>query len=60
MVILKLLGLPLQLTPFPEKIGVTEIMPLMGFIPVLVAVKGAMFPLPDAISPMEVFVLLQE
>ena len=42
---------PLQLVPPPVKVGVTVIVATTGAVPVLVAVNEAMFPVPDARSP---------
>lgn len=48
-------GVPVQ----PAELGVTVIVPLIGELPALVAVKVGMFPLPLAAKPIEVFELVQ-
>jgi hypothetical protein len=47
-------GVPVQ----PFKVGVTVIVPLMGVVPALVAVKPGTFPLPFAATPIPVLLLV--
>ena len=42
---------PLQLVPPPVKVGVTVIVAITVVVPVLIAVNDAIFPVPDAKSP---------
>ena len=53
--IVNVFGMPTQ----PFAVGVTVIVAVTGALPVLVAVKEAMFPLPAAAKPMEVVLLVQ-
>ena len=50
-VIVKVLVGPVQLTPPLVNVGVTTIVAITGAVPVLVAVNEAMFPVPEAKSP---------
>ena len=50
---------PVQLFPPLEKDGVTLIVAVIGELPLLVAVKAGIFPVPLAASPMEEAVLVQ-
>ena len=52
-VMVNVTGVPEQLVPPLAKTGVTVIVATTGALPVLVAVKEAMFPVPDAARPME-------
>ena len=45
---------PVQLTPPFSNVGVTVIVAITGLVPVLIAVKAGIFPLPDAANPIEV------
>ena len=45
---------PVQLTPPFSNIGVTVIVAITGFVPVLIDVKAGMFPVPEAAKPIEV------
>ena len=45
---------PVQLTPPFSNIGVTVIVAITGFVPLFIAVKAEMFPLPEAAKPIEV------
>ena len=45
---------PVQLTPPFSNVGVTVIVAITGLVPVLIAVKAGMFPLPEAANPIEV------
>jgi hypothetical protein len=59
-VIVKLCGVPSQVTPPPVKCGVTVIVELIAALVELVVVKAAMFPVPELVeSPIEVFELVQ-
>ena len=49
-------GVPVQ----PLAAGVTVIVAITGTVPVLVAVKEAILPVPLAASPMEVVLLVHE
>ncbi|MNF94328.1 hypothetical protein D3C84_770350 [compost metagenome] len=42
------------------KVGVTTIVATIGVVPVLMAVKAGMFPVPDAANPIEAVLLVQE
>ena len=55
----KLVGLPVQVTPELVKAGVMVIVPVIGAFVRLVAVKEAMSPVPMAASPMAGFELTQ-
>lgn len=57
-VIVKVIGVPLQLLVLVN-IGVTVTVVTTGAFPVLVAVKEAIFPVPEAANPMDVIVLVQ-
>jgi hypothetical protein len=59
-VIVKLIGSPTQLTPPLVKVGVTVIVPVMGVAEALIAVKDAIFPVPDEGKPKLVKSLVQE
>ena len=52
-VIVKVLVGPVQLTPPLVNVGVTTIVAITGAVPVLVAVNEAMFPVPNARSPID-------
>ena len=58
-VIVKVLAVPVVLTPPLTNIGVTVIVAVSADAPELTAVKAGMFPLPKAASPIEVLLLLQ-
>jgi len=45
---------PVQLTPPFSNVGVTVIVAITGLVPVLIAVKAGMFPVPEAAKPIEV------
>ena len=45
---------PVQLTPPFSNIGVTVIVAITGFVPLFIAVKAGMFPVPEAAKPIEV------
>ena len=50
---------PAQLTPPLVKVGVTVIVAVTGAVPLFTAVKAAIFPVPLAAKPIDVFVLVQ-
>ncbi len=52
--IVKVWGVPVQLTPPLVKVGVTVMVAVTGEVPLLMAVKEEMFPLPLAPSPIDV------
>ena len=56
---LKVIAVPVQVTPPLVKLGVTVIVAVTGAVPVLIAVKEAMSPVPDAASPMDGLLLVQ-
>ena len=58
-VIVKLIGVPVHVTPPLVNVGVTVIVATTGAAVALVAVKLAMFPVPDAARPMLVVLLVQ-
>ena len=58
-VIVKVLVGPVQLTPPFVNVGVTVIVATTGTIPVLMPVKAAMLPLPEAARPMLVTSFVQ-
>jgi hypothetical protein len=59
-VMVKLLGVPTQLTPPLVKVGVTVTVPVIGAVPVLVAVKvGNELPAPLPPKPMVILLLVQ-
>ena len=45
---------PVQLTPPFSNVGVTVIVAITGLVPVLIAVKAGISPVPDAANPIEV------
>lgn len=49
----------MQLTPSAVKIGVIVILEVAGLLPVLTAVNAAIFPVPEAASPMAILLLVQ-
>jgi hypothetical protein len=51
---------PVQFTLPLLKFGVTIIVAVTGTVPVFVAVKAGIFPDPEAASPIEVVLLVQE
>ena len=55
----KLIEGPVQLTPPFVKIGVTVIVAVTGALVLLMAVKAAILPVPDAVSPIDVLLLVQ-
>ena len=57
-VIVKLVGIPMQLIPKLELMGVTVIVEVIGLVPLLIAVK-LMSPVPEAFKPIKGFELLQ-
>ena len=58
-VMLKLLGVPVQLTPPLVNVGVTVMVPLMGAVPLLVAVNvGNELPVPLPPNPMVILLLV--
>jgi hypothetical protein len=59
MVMVKVLGVPSQLTPPLVKVGVTVMVAVIGAVVVLLAVKAAILPVPDAASPIEGLSLVQ-
>ena len=50
---------PLQLVPPLAKVGVTVMVATTGAVPVLMPVNDAMFPLPEAASPIDGVSLVQ-
>ena len=58
-VIWVLTAAPAQAWPFVVRDGVALMVPLMGAVPLLVAAKGGIFPLPETPSPMLLFVFVQ-
>jgi hypothetical protein len=58
-VMVKVWGVPLQETPFTEFTGVTVMVELIGAVPVLVAVKEDILPVPLAARPIAVLELVQ-
>ena len=50
---------PVQLTPPFSNVGVTVIVAITGLVPVLMAVKAGIFPIPEAAKPIEVKSLVQ-
>ena len=53
------IGVPVQLTPPEVNTGVTVMLATTGALVMLVAVKLAILPVPDAASPMLVLLLVQ-
>jgi hypothetical protein len=58
-VIVNVVAVPIQLTPLLVYVGVTVILATNGAVPLLVAVKAGIFPVPLAGSPMEGSVFTQ-
>ena len=58
-VITKMDAVPLQVTPPLVYVGVTVMVSTTGAVPVFTAVKDAMFPVPLAAKPIEVFLFVQ-
>jgi hypothetical protein len=58
-VMVKVVGVPVQVVPPLALKGKTEIVAVTGEFPLLVAVKEGIFPVPEAASPMDVLVLVQ-
>ena len=58
-VMVNVLGVPVHVTPALVKRGVTVMVAVMGVLPVLVAGKAAMFPVPLAASPIAGLLLVQ-
>jgi hypothetical protein len=58
-VIVKVRGVPVQVTPPLVKLGVTVMVAVTGVVPVLTAGKEAMLPVPLAARPMDVVLLVQ-
>ena len=58
-VIVKVRGVPVQVTPPLVKLGVTVIVAVTGVVPVFTPTKEAMSPVPLAASPIEVVLLVQ-
>lgn len=58
-VMVNTIGVPVQLTPPEVNTGVTVMLATTGALVVLVAVKLAILPVPDAASPMLVLLLVQ-
>jgi hypothetical protein len=51
---------PVQLTPLLVKVGVTIIVAIIGVVPILMAEKAAISPLPEAASPIPGSLLIHE
>ena len=58
-VMVKLMGVPVQVTPESEFEGVTVIVAVTGVVPLLIAVNGLIFPVPSAFRPMDGLELVQ-
>jgi hypothetical protein len=58
-VIVNVTGVPVQVTPPLLYVGVTVIVATTGVVPLFIAVKLAILPVPLAASPMEVLLLVQ-
>ena len=58
-VIVKLLGVPVQVTPLLVYDGVIVIVATAGDVPALTALKAGIFPVPLAARPMDVLLLVQ-
>ena len=58
-VIVNVLDVPVQVKPALVNVGVTVIVAVTGVLPVLTAVKLAIFPVPLAANPMDDAVLVQ-
>jgi hypothetical protein len=58
-VMVKMEAVPVQLTPPLVYVGVTVMVSTTGAVPVLMAVKDAMSPVPLAAKPIEVFLFIQ-
>jgi hypothetical protein len=59
MVMVKVLGVPSQLTPPLVKVGVTVMVATTGAVPVFTALKAPMLPVPEASNPIAVLSLIQ-
>ena len=57
MVIVNAIGVPVQVTPLLVNLGVTMMLPVIGFVPLLVPVNERL-PVPLAASPMAVLLLV--
>ena len=58
-VMVKVIGIPLQVTPPLVKAGVTVMVAVTGAVVAFVAVKLAILPEPFAANPMDVVLLVQ-
>ena len=58
-VMVKVIAVPVQVTPLLVKLGVTVIVAVTGAVPVLVAVKEGILPTPDAASPIDGLLFVQ-
>lgn len=57
--IVKVRGVPEQVSPLLKKDGVTVMVAVIGADPLLVTVNAGMFPVPEAARPMEGVLLVQ-
>lgn len=58
-VMVKLTGIPVQLTLPLVKVGVTVMVAVTGIVPLLIAVKAGTMPVPEAASPIPVLLFAQ-